>query len=68
MVRISSARIDMEKGRLDNGTLKNWGETLVGGASGTNAGSSYVVDLTNGNVHNLILNSASCSLAFACRW
>lgn len=54
----------MEDGRLDNGVFKKWGETLVGGASGTNSGSSYTVNLTSGNVFNLILN-ANCAFTFS---
>lgn len=64
MVKISRSRMDMEDGRLDNGQFKNWGEVLVGGASGTNTGSSYTINLNNGNVFNLILNSA-CSFTFS---
>ena len=54
----------MEDGRIDNGTLKRWAEVLVGGASGTNTSSTYTVDLTQGNVFNLILN-ASCAFTFS---
>lgn len=54
----------MEDGRLDNGVFKKWGETLVGGASGTNTTSSYTVNLTSGNVFNLILN-ANCAFTFS---
>ena len=54
----------MQDGRLDNGTFKRWGETLVGGATGTNSGSTYTVDLTTGNVFFLILN-ANCAFTFS---
>jgi hypothetical protein len=33
MVKISSARIDMERARIDNALLKDYGEILVGGAT-----------------------------------
>ncbi|HWB33790.1 MAG TPA: hypothetical protein VG753_00500, partial [Candidatus Paceibacterota bacterium] len=64
MVRISRSRMDMQDGRLDNGVFKSWAETMVGGASGTNTGSSYTLDLSQGNVYNLILN-ASCAFTFS---
>ena len=65
MVRISRNRMNLEDGRIDRGVFKKWGETLVGGASGTNAGSTYTVDIENGNVINLILNSADCAFTFS---
>ena len=34
MEKISSARIDMEKARIDNALFKDYGEILVGGATG----------------------------------
>lgn len=64
MTKISATRIDLENGRLDNGVLKYWRETLVGGASGTNAGSAYTVDLSLGNTFHLILN-ANCTISFS---
>src|SRR3990167_7357312 len=64
MVRISRNRIDLEDARVDNAVLKDYGETLVGGASGTNTGSSYEVDLSLGNVFNLVLN-ANCTFTFS---
>lgn len=64
MAKISSSRMDMEDGRIDDVNLKQYGETVVGGASGTNAGSSYEVAVASGNVFNLNLNSASCTLTF----
>lgn len=65
MVRISRTRMDMEEGRIDQAVLRDYGETLVGGASGLNAGSSYAVDLSAGNAFNLILNSATCTFTFS---
>lgn len=65
MTRISAYRINMEDGRIDNAYLKDYGETVVGGSAGTNAGASYTVDITNGNVFNLILNSGTCALTFS---
>ena len=64
MTRISRARIDLEDGRVDNAFLKDYGETCVGGASGTNTTSTYTVDLESGNVFHLIL-SASCTFTFS---
>ncbi len=64
MVRISKARISMEDGRVDRSILKDYGETAVGGAAGTNAGSTYTVDMESGNVFNLILN-ANCTFTFS---
>lgn len=65
MTRISASRINMEDGRIDNAYLRDYGETVVGGSAGTNAGASYTVDMENGNVFNLILNSATCTLTFS---
>jgi hypothetical protein len=56
--------MDMEDGRIDRGVFKRWGEVVVGGASGTNTGSAYTIDLTGGNVFNLILN-ANCAFTFS---
>jgi len=64
MTKISSARFDLEGGRLDNAVLKRYGETLVGGASGTNTGSAYTVNVANGNAFFLILN-ADCTFTFS---
>jgi hypothetical protein len=64
MVRISRSRMDMEGGRIDQAVIRNYGETLVGGAAGTNTGSAYTVDLSGGNVFNLILN-ANCTFTFS---
>lgn len=63
MTRISAARITMEGGRVDNSVVKDYGETAVGGASGTNAGGSYEIDLSDGNFFNLILNT-NCALTY----
>ena len=55
----------MEDGRVDRAFLKDYGELVVGGSAGTNAGTSYTVDIESGNVFNLILNSATCTLTFS---
>src|SRR3569623_1320138 len=55
MVRISSKRIDMEGGRIDRPILKDYNETLVGGAGGTTVTSSCDLDLSQGNAFNIIL-------------
>lgn len=64
MTKISAARIDLEGGRLDDSVLKSFAETLVGGAAGTNTGSSYDIDISTGNTYHLILN-ASCTFTFS---
>src|SRR3989338_9869671 len=64
MTKISAARIDMQDGRIDNATLKTYGETLVGGATGANSGTAYTVNLANGNVFHLLLN-ANCTFTFS---
>jgi hypothetical protein len=64
MVKISAARIDLEGGRIDNAMLKYYAETLVGGASGTNTGSAYTIDLSTGSAFYLILN-ANCTFNFS---
>jgi hypothetical protein len=53
----------METGRVDRPVIRDYGETLVGGASGTNTGSSYAVDISTGNTFNLILND-DCTFSF----
>src|SRR3990167_5229969 len=40
MAKISSTRIDMQSGRIDNAVLKAYGETLVGGTSGASSGTT----------------------------
>ena len=49
---------------MDNAILKAYGETVVGGAAGTNTGSTYTVDISTGNIFNLILN-ANCTFTFS---
>lgn len=55
----------MDGGRVDQAVFRAYGETLVGGGAGVNAGASYSVDLSQGNAFNLILNSPFCTLTFA---
>lgn len=64
MTRISASRISMEDGRIDRAVLKDYGESCVGGASGTNTGTSYTVNLESGNVFNLIL-TGNCTFTFS---
>ena len=45
MVRISRARLNMEDGRVDRAILKDYGESLIGGAEGINTGSTYLIDI-----------------------
>src|SRR3989344_4979628 len=64
MTRISRNRIDLEEGRVDNAVVKDYGETLVGGAAGTNTTSTCEIDIESGNVYNLILNT-NCTFTFS---
>lgn len=63
-MRVSKDRIDMDDKVLRKSVFKDYAEVLEGGATGTNTGSSYTVDLTNGNVFHLIL-TANCSFTFS---
>lgn len=63
-MRISKDRVDLDDKVLQKPVLKDYGEVVVGGASGTNTSSSYTVDLVSGNVFNLILN-ANCTFTFS---
>src|SRR3989344_2072087 len=63
MVRISRNRITMEDGRIDRAILKDYGETLIGGTSGTETGSTETLDIESGNVFHLIL-TADCEFPF----
>lgn len=64
MVKISAARLDVQGGRVDNGTLKNYAEALVGGSSGANSGSAYTIDVSQGNAFYIVLN-ANCTFTFS---
>lgn len=64
MVRLSTSRLNMEDGRIDNSAFKHYSETMVGGSSGTNTGSAYTINLSNGNTFNLILDQ-SCTFTFS---
>jgi alpha-tubulin suppressor-like RCC1 family protein len=63
MTKISRSRIDLENGRVDNAVFKKYAETVVGGASGTNSGTAYTVDLASGNTFHIIL-TANCTFTF----
>src|SRR3989338_7808165 len=62
-MKISSARVDAQGGRIDSATLKSYTETAVGGTGGTNSGTAYTIDLTTGNVFHILLN-ANCTFTF----
>src|SRR3989344_2195699 len=62
-MKLPNARVDAQGGRIDSATLKSYTETAVGGSSGTNSGTAYTVDLTTGNVFNVLLN-ANCTFTF----
>ena len=53
----------MEDGRVDRAILKDYGETLIGGTSGTETGSTETLDIESGNVFHLIL-TADCEFTF----
>src|SRR3989344_4200258 len=63
-MKLSSSRLNVERGRIDNAVLKDYGESLVGGTSGTISTSAYTVDLPSGNAIILILN-ANCTFSFS---
>ena len=56
--------MDVEAGRIDNAILKDYSETMVGGANGTNTTATYTVDISTGSTFNLIL-SANCTFTFS---
>ncbi len=56
--------MDLEGGRVDNAVLKEYGETLVGGATGATSGSAYTVNIANGNMHHIVL-VADCTFSFS---
>ncbi len=64
MTKISATRIDLEGGRVDRAMLKAYGEVLVGTQAGVNTSSAYNIDLSGGNIFNLIL-SANCTFTFS---
>lgn len=64
MVKISNARIDLERARVDNVLFKDYGEILVGGAAGANTGGAFNVDLSAGNMFKITLNATPVDLAF----
>lgn len=63
-MRMSKNRIDMDDKILRKPVLQDYGETVVGGVDGTNTGSSYTIDLTEGNVFHLVL-TANCTFTFS---
>jgi len=64
MVRISRERLDMEDGRIDNAVLKDYSELAQGSSSTVFTGSSYTINIANGNTYTLVLN-ANCLFTFA---
>lgn len=63
-MRVSKDRIDMDDNVLKKAVLQDYGETIVGGATGANTGSSYTIDLTQGNAFHLVL-TANCTFTFS---
>jgi len=63
-MRISKDRIDLDDKILRKPVIEDYGETVVGGASGTNTGSSYTIDITTGNASHLVL-TATCTFTFS---
>lgn len=67
-MRISRHRIDAENGRVDNALLKDYGETLVGGASAATADAGYHLHFDGSSdtinvAANASLNSADFSIS-----
>src|SRR3990167_335955 len=62
-MKISSARLDAQSGRVDNAVLKDYAETTTGGAGGANSGTAYTIDLSTGNTFTVFLN-ANCTFTF----
>src|SRR3989338_6529357 len=62
-MKISAERLDAQSGRVDNAVLKDYAETTVGGAGGTNSGTAYTIDLSTGNTFTVFLN-ANCTFTF----
>lgn len=56
--------MDLEGARIDRAVFKDYGESLVGGAIGTNTGTTYMVDLDTGNAFHLIL-TGNCTFTFS---
>jgi hypothetical protein len=54
-MKLSSSRLSVERGRIDNAVLKNYGETAV--IASTGPISTYTIDLTQGNTYYLTLNT-----------
>jgi len=63
-MRISKDRVDMDDNILRKPVLEDYGETIIGGASGANTGASYTIDITTGNAFHLIL-TANCTFTFS---
>ncbi len=64
MVKISNARIDMERARIDSALFKDYGEVLVGGASGANTGAAFSIDLSAANAFKVVINAAVVDMSF----
>ena len=59
-IRVSKDRINMDDKTLEQPVLKDYGETAVTANSGT----SYTIDLTEGNVFDITL-TGDCTFTFA---
>ena len=59
-MRISKDRVNMDDKVLQKAVLKDYGEAVVT----ANSGSEYTIDLTQGNVFNIILTD-NCAFTFA---
>ena len=59
-IRVSKTRVDMDGKDLERPVLKDYGETVIT----ANSGSSYTIDLTQGNVFNITLTD-DCAFTFA---
>src|SRR3990167_10531537 len=63
-MRISRNRIDLEGGGIDQAVLKDYGETLVGGALGQESGATETLNIADGNVFHIVLTE-DCTFAFS---
>jgi alpha-tubulin suppressor-like RCC1 family protein len=54
-MKLSSFRLNVERGRIDNANLKDYGETAI--VENTGVGGTYTIDLTRGNVYQVTLQA-----------
>jgi hypothetical protein len=62
-IKISKARIDLDSARLEQSTLKDYGETLR--AHGDTGGADIDIDLEEGNVHSATISTDAVTFTFS---